>query len=99
MMICFGFFKQKTAYEVRISDWSSDVCSSDLSGSSSEGRGHKFESCRVHHSFKIIRAGKRFAEFANSPDIAMVDFGAWGQKTALPAGISPVSDALKVSTG
>src|SRR3546814_11386915 len=26
----FFFFKQKTAYEVRISDWSSDVCSSDL---------------------------------------------------------------------
>src|SRR3546814_9790849 len=34
-MICgvsadFWFFKQKTAYEMRISDWSSDVCSSDL---------------------------------------------------------------------
>src|SRR3546814_10138885 len=30
-MICFMFFfKQKTAYEMRISDWSSDVCSSDL---------------------------------------------------------------------
>src|SRR3546814_10282070 len=28
-MVCF-FFKQKTAYEMRISDWSSDVCSSDL---------------------------------------------------------------------
>src|SRR3546814_1370811 len=27
----FFFFKQKTAYEMRISDWSSDVCSSDLS--------------------------------------------------------------------
>src|SRR3546814_1628008 len=27
------FFKQKTAYELRISDWSSDVCSSDLAGS------------------------------------------------------------------
>src|SRR3546814_6701011 len=26
----FFFFKQKTAYEIRISDWSSDVCSSDL---------------------------------------------------------------------
>src|SRR3546814_8334177 len=26
----FFFFKQKTAYEVRVSDWSSDVCSSDL---------------------------------------------------------------------
>src|SRR3546814_16543640 len=29
-MICFFFFKQKTAYEMRMSDWSSDVCSSDL---------------------------------------------------------------------
>src|SRR3546814_17587404 len=28
----FLFFKQKTAYEMRISDWSSDVCSSDLHG-------------------------------------------------------------------
>src|SRR3546814_3345873 len=40
----FFFFKQKTAYEMRISDWSSDVCSSDLvvghssqCGSRSEG--------------------------------------------------------------
>src|SRR3546814_6281656 len=30
MVICFFFYKQKTAYELRISDWSSDVCSSDL---------------------------------------------------------------------
>src|SRR3546814_1604000 len=29
-MCMFFFFKQKTAYEMRISDWSSDVCSSDL---------------------------------------------------------------------
>src|SRR3546814_2100183 len=29
-MQCFFFFRQKTAYEMRISDWSSDVCSSDL---------------------------------------------------------------------
>src|SRR3546814_5819213 len=28
--VYFFFFKQKTAYEMRISDWSSDVCSSDL---------------------------------------------------------------------
>src|SRR3546814_15570755 len=33
-MIYFFFFKQKTAYEMRISDWSSDVCSSDLTRSS-----------------------------------------------------------------
>src|SRR3546814_3225723 len=31
-MMLFFFFKQKTAYEMRISDWSSDVCSSDLLG-------------------------------------------------------------------
>src|SRR3546814_8754201 len=30
-VVYFFFFKQKTAYELRISDWSSDVCSSDLS--------------------------------------------------------------------
>src|SRR3546814_18926101 len=30
MFLVFFFFKQKTAYEMRISDWSSDVCSSDL---------------------------------------------------------------------
>src|SRR3546814_7565486 len=29
LIVCF-FFKQKTAYEMRIGDWSSDVCSSDL---------------------------------------------------------------------
>src|SRR3546814_4688239 len=36
ILLCmvFFFFKQKTAYEMRISDWSSDVCSSDLEGAS-----------------------------------------------------------------
>src|SRR3546814_2970722 len=33
----FFFFKQKTAYEMRISDWSSDVCSSDLQVRNSYG--------------------------------------------------------------
>src|SRR3546814_5416923 len=40
----FFFFKQKTAYEMRISDWSSDVCSSDLLGIADP---HSFE---VHNS-------------------------------------------------
>src|SRR3546814_10767679 len=42
-MLClclfFFFFKQKTAYDMRISDWSSDVCSSDLMPNSSHGGG------------------------------------------------------------
>src|SRR3546814_6233900 len=35
----FFFFKQKTAYEMRISDWSSDVCSSDLTALHPPGAG------------------------------------------------------------
>src|SRR3546814_9848363 len=47
--MCVFFFKQKTAYEMRISDWSSDVCSSDLEvvafqrldrGEAGDARGH-----------------------------------------------------------
>src|SRR3546814_1300446 len=41
IIVIFFFFKQKTAYEMRISDWSSDVCSSDLTKlqrSSPDGR-------------------------------------------------------------
>src|SRR3546814_20043712 len=47
MCLLFFFFKQKTAYEMRISDWSSDVCSSDLprrqrtDGKVVEGEGEK----------------------------------------------------------
>src|SRR3546814_15587735 len=44
-MMIFFFFKQKTAYEMRISDWSSDVCSSDLY--SRQGRScHSRRLCR-----------------------------------------------------
>src|SRR3546814_1329119 len=39
LSFCF-FFKQKTAYEMRISDWSSDVCSSDLYPLSAHGMMH-----------------------------------------------------------
>src|SRR3546814_9507997 len=53
VFFCFFFFKQKTAYEVRISDWSSDVCSSDLIVSSAR------ESRRV--SARRIR--NRIAQF------------------------------------
>src|SRR3546814_5784189 len=38
LLYYFFFFKQKTAYEMRISDWSSDVCSSDLSPPSTVSR-------------------------------------------------------------
>src|SRR3546814_9947101 len=48
--VVFFFFKQETAYEMRISDWSSDVCSSDLSGN-----------CGGHDRAQRGRTGKRLA--------------------------------------
>src|SRR5216117_655119 len=42
----FFFFKQKTAYEIRKGDWSSDVCSSDLSGSLCRVLHHRDKGCR-----------------------------------------------------
>src|SRR3546814_16424151 len=41
ILFFFFFFKQKTAYEMRISDWSSDVCSSDLVGQLDPPRGRR----------------------------------------------------------
>src|SRR3546814_4790724 len=48
------FFKQKTAYEMRISDWSSDVGSSDLVISYIGGEGHNLQ----EHSVVLIRGGR-----------------------------------------
>src|SRR3546814_9289060 len=48
-MIFFFFFKQKTAYELRISDWSSDVCSSDLQASGVGGQPEHGGSCPTAH--------------------------------------------------
>src|SRR3546814_16892531 len=56
-MMYFFFFKQKTAYEMRISDWSSDVCSSDLPSSSEEG-------------FGVVDAGAAHHPAATSPGSA-----------------------------
>src|SRR3546814_10811164 len=52
--MCF-FFKQKTAYEMRISDWSSDVCSSDLVRQS---RGLRARRGRPHARYGPHRAGE-----------------------------------------
>src|SRR3546814_7710575 len=50
----FFFFKQKTAYEMRISDWSSDVCSSDLP--------HTAKGYRPDFDLLIIVNDKRLTE-------------------------------------
>src|SRR3546814_7987564 len=52
--VLFFFFKQKTAYEMRISDWSSDVCSSDLQ-KRFEINGHRARPCRQRSSAAVWR--------------------------------------------
>src|SRR3546814_2649247 len=61
----FFFFKQKTAYEMRISDWSSDVCSSDLSDAERHwyiGL-HIFRACRPPSPGLVSRARPTRAAF------------------------------------
>src|SRR3546814_2606788 len=51
----FFFFKQKTAYEMRISDWSSDVCSSDLIEFAGIGPGPFCGMMLADHGAEVIR--------------------------------------------
>src|SRR3546814_10532697 len=55
-MDMFFFFKQKTAYEMRISDWSSDVCSSDLGQRGSVGKTVEYALHRYHAKLRLIEA-------------------------------------------
>src|SRR3546814_18840297 len=55
LIFLFFFFKQKTAYEMRISDWSSDVCSSDLPAPDEAGE----------HLGQIARQPERLAHFGH----------------------------------
>src|SRR3546814_9306193 len=63
MLSCvFFFFKQKTAYEMRISDWSSDVCSSDLSNPTATfGEEATMGHC-YHHALSSVRKWGGIAE-------------------------------------
>src|SRR3546814_14979084 len=52
------FFKQKTAYEMRISDWSSDVCSSDLSDDTGSGTTDSFDVEGFRRAVEIMFTGQ-----------------------------------------
>src|SRR3546814_10106895 len=57
----FFFFKQKTAYEMRISDWSSDVCSSDLQKQLDEFPGTPFEALSRAIAFHADARGSQLS--------------------------------------
>src|SRR3546814_15694683 len=68
MFLFFFFFKQKTAYDMRISDWSLDVCSSDLQA----GRWHRLQRS-IDPVFRSMTPDRRAALMRDMP----IDF-AWG---------------------
>src|SRR3546814_5414139 len=65
---CLFFFKQKTAYEMRISDWSSDVCSSDLPANMKT-------SAKKDGGDWVLNGSKMWITNGNVADIAIV----WAQ--------------------
>src|SRR3546814_4378786 len=66
--LCFLFFKQKTAYEMRISDWSSDVCSSDLAGEVLRGPAVGFDHRLAARAESVLRPGPPDARRRDQPD-------------------------------
>src|SRR3546814_6646297 len=58
-MYVFFVFKQKTAYEMRISDWSSDVCSSDLAENRLRNRRLEADGPLLFRPFRQCRADAR----------------------------------------
>src|SRR3546814_5437911 len=81
-MVRVFFFKQKTAYEMRISDWSSDVCSSDLDWQKeTEDPGEFLESLRFEMESNEVYV-----------------FTPKGDVVALPAAATPVDFAYAVHT-
>src|SRR3546814_18277984 len=89
MLFFFFFFKQKTAYEMRISDWSSDVCSSDLSVGSiawaPDGKSLYVtaQDTLEHPVFRVDAATGKVEKLKASPD----EFaGNIGNVTPLPGG-------------
>src|SRR3546814_2424708 len=67
----FFFFKQKTAYEMLISDWSSDVCSSDLD----RFQRRRFDQRDRWARGACLRLKHRIELFAHQPDGTMVEKG------------------------
>src|SRR3546814_11715893 len=89
MILCFSylcvfFFKQKTAYEMRISDWSSDVCSSDLQ----PGIDH-----HPNHGVAVVDEGEGRHRAGNDAEMGHQPVGAAERH---PAGADRLAQRLQV---
>src|SRR3546814_10545205 len=80
LLCCFFFLKQKTAYEMRISDWSSDVCSSDLFADIASPFGVDFGQAAVGTTFNSA-ASLRYDNMVmyQTPNFSGFQFGEIGR--------------------
>src|SRR3546814_20071007 len=83
-MCFFFFFKQKTAYEMRISDWSSDVCSSDLTA------------CDFSLAIEFGDAAPEFGNDLDARNVTDRDRNAAGAH--LQRYVSEIVEALQIAT-
>src|SRR3546814_1951840 len=79
--MCLFFFKKKTAYEMRISDWSSDVCSSDLQAAVDRADRDAAPVVRVEAGDRGARAVvRRLLDAVREHEIAAIDKDAHGER-------------------
>src|SRR3546814_10194887 len=98
--VCYGFMfccKQKTAYELRISDWSSDVCSSDLLNLTGGEMVNFREAFKISIAFVGVVVG---AGFASGQEIMQffTSFGMVGLVGAVISGALFIFLAMALST-
>src|SRR3546814_16982721 len=94
----FFVFKQKTAYEMRISDWSSDVCSSDLI----KNAVLPYVSRRAGQALARAQAQREVGSALNTADITPADAASRIRIRAaenVPASVSDLDDATRQLTG
>src|SRR3546814_9935565 len=99
MKCAFFFFKQKTAYEMRISDWSSDVCSSDLGSAMFAVADVREDEVETELDDFVAKARERTAiGFDPRPQIETMMTRALGPETAenVLARIIPTQDACQI---
>src|SRR3546814_1553618 len=113
LVACVFFVKQKTAYEMRISDWSSDVCSSDLRFTSNDGsvftRPYSMRGLPPDQTLVLVNGKRRhrgatvqlsnipYIRGSQGPDLATIPSIAIGQLEVLRDGADRKSTRLNSS--